>query len=164
MGTKSSRRTPGYIILFCVYYLICAFGCQPQSASSSDDTADNATNLPPDFIEFYKNFHQDSSYQLSHITFPLSGVLQDTSGRDSTVTWVAENWKLHAAVTPDDFWAVDFTVPFDGVVIEFIHVRTGGYWMERRFARMGTEWNLIYYGGLRASDQLSEDESATLEF
>lgn len=119
--------------------------------------------MPADFIEFYKLFHQDSAYQVAHITFPLSGILQDTAGRDSAITWLAENWKIHKQVIPDDLWAVDFTVPMEGVVIEFIHARNAGYYMERRFAKMGDAWNLIYYAGLQSMRSAPEELDSLIE-
>jgi hypothetical protein len=137
------------IYLFTLIYLISIIACKPKVSTSSVTVRSPATELPDDFIEFYKQFHQDSQYQISHIVFPLPGMMRDTAGRDSAITWLAENWIHHQSVTPDDLWSVDFTIPVEGVIIEFIHAKEEGYWMERRFARMDDKWNLIYYAGLR---------------
>ncbi len=152
---KMSNHWLSFIALF---YLICILSCKPNVTSAPANDVASTIELPDDFIEFYKQFHQDSLYQISHIVFPLPGTIQDTTGRDSTITWLAENWIYHNAVSPDDLWSVDFTIPVEGVIIEFIHTKEGGYWMERRFAKMRDEWNLIYYQGLRAP--LSEGEKA----
>ena len=140
-----------FFAFICMFYLIYISACKNKVNTEMEDNTLVKTKLPDDFIEFYKKFHQDSAYQVSHIIFPLPGTEQDTAGRDSSVTWLREDWTLHHTVVPDDLWSVDFTVPLENVIIEFIHAETGDYWMERRFAKMGDEWNLIYYSGLHAT-------------
>lgn len=144
------RQLVYYIFLLVhFYYLILIISCKGKSADEAPTVMRADTTLPYDFIDFYKKFHRDSAYQLSHIVFPLTGVMQDTAGQDSLVNWTSENWKIHLPIVPDDMWAVDFSIPFEGVIVEFVHARQGGFWMERRFARMDTTWRLIYYEGLR---------------
>jgi hypothetical protein len=146
-----------------ICYLILIISCKHKGDQTTEEDSAGKIELPADFIEFYKLFHQDSAYQIAHVTFPLSGILQDTAGRDSAVTWLAENWKIHKQVIPDDLWAVDFTIPMEGVIIEFIHARTAGYYMERRFAKMGDTWNLIYYAGLQSLRSAPEELDSLIE-
>ena len=159
MVTRVSEFYLIYTFKFAVvFYLISIISCKNISDNPSEDKPLHQTTLPSDFIDFYKNFHQDSTYQLGHITFPIPGVLQDTSGLDSVITWTAQNWKLHRQIIPDDLWAVDFTIPMEGIVIEFVHAREGGFWMERRFARIDSAWMLIYYQGLRMGPDVRYEE------
>jgi hypothetical protein len=151
------------ILLLFILYLISIPSCKEDKQPAEAQTAAARDSLPPDFVEFYKKFHQDSDYQLAHITFPLSGTLRDSSGLDSAVTWTRENWKHHQAVIPDEFWSVDFTIPLEGIIVEFIHARQGGYWMERRFARMDTSWNLIFYKGLQSPERTEEEIDSLIE-
>ena len=138
-----------FFLFFAVYYLISIISCKDIGTTYSQQ---EDTTLPRDFIEFYKHFHQDSTYQISHIVFPLTSIVEDSSGLDSTVTWTSANWQIHRQLVPDDLWAVDFTMPFKGTVVEFVHARQGPFWIERRFARMDTTWRMIYYQGLRMGD------------
>lgn len=157
----SSFSTFCFCCCFC--YLISILSCNAKDSKTTEADAAGQTELPADFIEFYKRFHQDSAYQIAHVVFPLSGTLQDTAGRDSAVTWQAENWKMHKQVIPDDLWAVDFTVPMEDVVVEFIHARNAGYYMERRFAKMGDAWNLIYYAGLQSMQDVPVELDSLIE-
>jgi hypothetical protein len=124
-------------------------GCKPPAETDEQSiSSPRPDTLPADFVTFYKAFHQDSAFQIQHITFPLPGMMQDTAGQDSAVVWQAVDWKMHRAVTADSDWAIDFTSPAEGVIVEFIYARDGSFWMERRFARSTQDWYLIYYSGL----------------
>jgi len=150
MDSQWHRDSRPSILSIAILILLCMCSCKHQQRTPQDATEqDEAPELPADFIAFYKLFHNDSAFQVDHIVFPLSGMARDTAGRDSAIVWKQENWTLHNAVVPDDFWEVDFTMPLEHIVVEFIHARQGGYWLERRFAKMDTSWYLIYYSDLK---------------
>lgn len=152
MGKKYLNRISSVLHLAICFYLFSAIACKQNApVENAIENSEETDTLSRDFVEFYRTFHNDSTYQLSHIAFPLSGIMQDTAGRDSAVVWNADTWKLHKEVVPDEFWSVDFTIPLENVVIEFIHAKDGSFWMERRFAKIDSHWNLIYYGGLKSS-------------
>lgn len=158
---KKYRNRLFLCIVFPMICLLVTGSCKQKPLPAEVDTSEPETELPADFIDFYKRFHLDSGFQLSHITFPLQGKLQAASGDDSLVTWTAENWKVHKSIAPDEFWAVDFTIPMEGTVMEFIHARNAGYYMERRFAKLDGTWHLIYYSGMHSA-QHSEAEIDSL--
>lgn len=162
MDKKYDNSSFHYFALFlmCILSLV---SCKQKTQTDPTIESGALKTLPGDFIEFYKSFHQDSIYQLLHITFPLAGKMQDISGRDSIVTWIAENWILHKSITPDDFWAVDFTIPMEGTIMEFIHARNAGYYMERRFAKLGNEWHLIYYSGMQSANNSEAEIDSLIE-
>ena len=137
-------------LLLAVFVCVCFHACQRRVSDPGTEEIDlTPPELPADFIAFYRAFHSDSTFQTDHITFPLPGMGRDTAGRDSTIYWSQQNWILHNPVVPDDFWKVDFTMPLNNTVVEYIHSANGAYWMERRFAKMSGEWYLIYYSDLK---------------
>lgn len=140
------------ILLFlglCLFLAMAACG-ESKAPGQGEEAAKapQALELPDDFIEFYKRFHNDSVYQKSHIVFPLQSTTHDTLTGDSIVTWTSENWVLHKMVVPGEFWDIDFRIPANNVIVEYIYARDGSYYLERRFAKSSEDWYLIYYSGL----------------
>jgi hypothetical protein len=149
-------RTTALLLNLCVYILL--VGCQQKTSQENTTVKEDHQELPADFLEFYRMFHSDSGYQMSHITFPLQGITLDTAWRDSSVLWTSNKWSLHHPVIPDEFWELDFTMPMKNIVVEFIYAKQGGYWMERRFAKMDDNWYLIYYSDLKESKSMKNEE------
>ncbi len=132
--------------------------CQNQPSGSNAalpaqpaETMQTNAQLPADFVEFYKRFHSDSLYQMSHIDWPLSGKLArqvDSSHVDLESTkWRPETWRFQQAV---DFSKGEFVQDLeplgDVMVIERIRTPGNEFSLERRFAkRPDNEWELIYY-------------------
>ncbi|MFK7806845.1 MAG: DUF4348 domain-containing protein [Saprospiraceae bacterium] len=104
-----------------------------------------------DFLEFYERFHTDSAYQVSHITFPLAGVpKKDSLGNyPADFQWEEERWILHR---PFDDVEGQFEQNLmklgEGMMVEEISSTNGMLSMQRRFARIGEKWNLIYYAAM----------------
>jgi hypothetical protein len=151
----SARPQAMWLALCICAVLIC---CQQKPTVDESAGEGETAELPADFLEFYRLFHSDSVYQMSHITFPLQGVSRDTAGRDSSVLWTENRWVLHHPIVPDEFWELDFTRPMENIVVEFIHAKQAGYWMERRFAKLGDTWYLIYYSDLKEPNSITNDE------
>lgn len=105
-----------------------------------------------EFDAFYKKFHTEPSYQLSHITFPLEGLPSDADAEtiaSGNFHWTADDWQVHK---PFDFTNSDFTRELlsfgNDLVIEKIIHKSGEYGTIRRFAKLGDDWFLIYYAGM----------------
>lgn len=112
-----------------------------------------ATNegLPPDFLAFYRRFHEDSLYQLEHVIFPLQGLPAEADSAtiaDGKYRWQKENWVMHHPFeNAEGEFARSLKKISDEMVIENITV-AGQYGMQRRFSKSGNEWYLIYYAGM----------------
>ena len=101
--------------------------------------------IPEEFFGFYDQFHQDSVFQLEHILFPLSGIPAEDSLKSDTFTWTRDAWVMHK---PFDNLGGTFKQSWynvNSVIIEKITDGSGRFTMERRWAKMGEEWLMIYY-------------------
>lgn len=116
--------------------------------------------LPSDFEEFYDRFHNDSAYQMEHIIFPLSGMpggLNEESPIDDSFKWYPEFWELHRPMIDDDNEFIQqITILDEFTIVEIIRYRKTRFGMERRFAKMGDEWFLIYYVGMNLMTESSD--------
>lgn len=102
--------------------------------------------MPNDFLEFYNKFHEDSTFQMEHIIFPLKGMkaIEDTGGGEAYEYSSAE-WLIHK---PFDDMGGTFARSFEefaGIVVEKIEANGGQFQSIRRFAKLSDEWHLIYY-------------------
>ena len=129
-----------YILLFIIISFVSCTSDINQQRGEEDDI---------DFETFYIKFLSDSSYQLSHIQFPLRG---RTSSSNSEIKWQKGDWQIHLAFDPvDSGFQSNFTKISDELIIETIILNKGGYGMERRFSKFGSDgWYLIYYADLHA--------------
>ncbi len=126
--------------------LLAACGLQ-----QSDDGQELQQQLPPDFVAFYERFHQDSAFQMAHIAFPLEGLPPEVDSATlaaGTYRWTPENWTLHRPFDPESGFERTFVVYNDRMILEKIVHRNGRLGMARRWARVGDEWQLIYYAAL----------------
>ena len=118
-----------------------------NTLGANTPTKEAATiEIPSDFLTFYNKFHLDTSFQKAHITFPLKGIkaTEETGGGEAYM-YSKEEWVLHK---PFDDMDGTFTRSFDafgGIVAETIIANGGQFSAIRRFAKLGGEWNLIYY-------------------
>jgi hypothetical protein len=114
-----------------------------SSAKQEEQEEDN-------FLEFYQNFHEDSSYQLAHILFPLQGQSSQPEDQTPDFRWQKEDWQIHQLFDEDQSgFHSEFTRIGDNLIIENIIHQQGTYGMERRFSKLdGQEWFLIYYADL----------------
>lgn len=139
------------ILLFASVILLLA-GCEKED------------KVMKDFQVFYDAFHQDTSFQMEHIIFPLEGI---PAGADSIIAskekyfWQKEDWVCHK---PYDFENGEFSHQFirysDDLIAERIEHNTGSYGMLRRFAKYDDEWYLIYYA---ASNRLKPKPKINIE-
>jgi len=107
--------------------------------------------LPVDFQVFYELFHRDSSYQMEHIVFPLQG-LPDYANTETwegkPFVWREEDWEIHRPWKGSEDFRQEWAIQAEGMIRERLIHTSRPIMTERRFARMGDEWYLIYYAGL----------------
>jgi len=132
------------------------YACQqsPEQQASQESPAvmPHSSDIPDDFLEFYRKFHQDEAYQLEHIIFPLKGLPQSADSvtiAADNFFWQQEDWVHHKSY---DYETGDFSRKFirytDELITEQIRHRQAGVGLVRRYARMGDDWFLIYYAAL----------------
>jgi len=119
------------------------------ACNSKHKTEDQMTDLPTDFLEFFERFHTDSTFQMASIQFPLEGKKVKTNDLEAPFQpdyWYPEDWVMHKPFK-DDLNEFDrtFDVFSTHLIIEYIYLKGGKIGMERRFAKMGDQWKLIYY-------------------
>ncbi|MEO1438629.1 MAG: hypothetical protein AAFV80_24020, partial [Bacteroidota bacterium] len=104
--------------------------------------------LPDDFKAFYKQFHEDSIFQLARISFPLEGV---PNYIDSSYTgnfyWKKENWRMHRSFDPT-FGGYDRTFSYNEYMVEETIKDENDFGTLRRFYKLDDQWTLIYYAGM----------------
>jgi hypothetical protein len=127
---------------------------------STQITSDTFETLDPEFKSFYSKFLSDSTYQMSHIVFPLEGKAADSIGNKTS--WEAITWDLHQ---PYKDVAGEFTRTFeklgDMMTLELIRHNELPYIIERRFAKLlGEEWYLVYY---RVHNQIDQPETQIIQ-
>ena len=122
-----------------------------QVVTTQSQTSD-ATNIPPDFLVFYTQFHSDSVYQLEHINFPLEGFpayADSLTVVEKTFRWEKENWNIHRNMDErKQNFHKNLVQVSDGLIFEYIPTGDKKLWMERRFLKTGNEWRLIYFSDL----------------
>ncbi|MCF8237992.1 MAG: DUF4348 domain-containing protein [Saprospiraceae bacterium] len=135
-------------------FILALIGACQQSTSTLPEEG----ILPVDFQVFYELFHRDSTYQKEHIHFPLEG-LPDYADSLTIVNnsfhWEASDWVIHQQqLLNDSEFTREVSMFGDFVVRErFIH-KERPLITERRFAKEGNEWYLIYYAGLNTFHRL----------
>ncbi len=143
-----------YAIIFSAIIIV-LISCKGENNSTSEIEAaynDRNNQLPATFVKFYKQFHEDSIFQIEHIQFPLAGLAIDTNNQDLSVDtfWQADTWKIHQ---PFNDYGGTFKREYrnmKGLIIEYIANSTGDFRMERRFLSTSEEsYNLIYYAEMR---------------
>lgn len=110
--------------------------------------------IPPDFLIFYSQFHNDSTFQMEHINFPLEGIpnyVDSLTLAENNFKWTKEDWEIHKLTDRrKDNFHEDLVVLDPGFIKEFVSVGEGDkqLWMERRWYKSGDDWRLIYFAGL----------------
>lgn len=145
------------IVLFAI---ITVGGCKKSESAAS-------VKLPPGFEDFYKKFHEDSIYQIDHILFPLEGLpsISDNPGTED-FHWDLQSWIMHRSFTDFKDYDREFIVLDSTIVIEKIQLKNKEYGMERRFAKSGNQWQLIYYAAMNKlikNPALQQDSVKTTE-
>lgn len=134
-----------FICICSLFILSCVQ--QKEELTKQEEIPDASVELSDEFQEFYAKFHADSIFQLSHIQFPLQTKGADPSGN---LTIAKEDWIINKPIDlSEGFFEQQFVPIGDNLLIEYINHTSAPLYMERRFAKLKTEWMLIYYTDLR---------------
>jgi hypothetical protein len=131
-----------FYLLFIIFFTVT---CKQKTTEESQP---DTPTLSADFEAFYKKFHDDSSFQMQSILFPLEGRPSMKVGMDSIPSdfrWQIKDWVIHK---PYDDMNGTFSrsfLQFNDIVTEEIVDESGHFTMVRRFSKMSDGWKLIYY-------------------
>jgi len=117
--------------------------------SPIQEVVQTGEQLPDDFSVFYESFHLDSLYQIEHVVFPLQGLpayADSLTMVEGTFRFEKEDWTMHKEFNDaGGQFKREFKILGDGFIVEQIRDAQNGLGMQRRFAKRGSEWYLIYY-------------------
>lgn len=141
------------LLLFIFLSASLFFACKNQP-KEAEQVTETAVQLPQDFLDFYEKFHQDSLYQIEHITWPLQGDTDEQVDslhfKKKNTTWDQARWRMQKMDFNQNDYIISREMLGDIIVIEQIRPRTANYGIERRFAKQGDgQWALIYYSDLQ---------------
>ncbi|MEM6724958.1 MAG: hypothetical protein AAF598_13040 [Bacteroidota bacterium] len=138
-------------ILIFLFFGVLLFSCGQTAKTDTPippSEVASAEALPADFKAFYKQFHEDSLFQMAHISFPLEGV---PNYIDSSYTgnyfWKKEDWRMHRPFDPT-FGGYDRSFSYNEYMVEETISDQYDFGTLRRFYKMDEEWMLIYYAGM----------------
>lgn len=132
-------------LLFFTTLLLCIIACTSNQSRIPEKAEEESFLFSEEFENFYDKFHSDAFYQLEHISFPLEGNSYTEDSEVEMTKWTKSNWKIHK---PFDDLGGTFQRSFSSfgdIVTEVISDQNKISSMERRFAKVQGEWNLIYY-------------------
>jgi hypothetical protein len=132
--------------------------CKGKSGSGTPElTTVNVSEggkLPGGFDAFYKQFHQDSAYQMAHIEWPLRGETDEAvdSAQYKRVLkiWQPGEWKIQRMTWNPQDYEQQFETMGEVLVVEKLRAKSVKYGLERRFSQNDQgQWMLIYYADLQ---------------
>ena len=134
-----------------VLTLLCLLAGLSSCKTDGAATEGTVTTLPAgatsaEFEAFYELFHTDSVFQVEHIVWPLDGNLQaDGNGGSVDVQWQPDTWIMHKPLELGHEYIREIAESSEDLVVERVKTTEGSYIIERRFAKFGDMWMLIYY-------------------
>lgn len=154
---RFSPYKPGIPICCSIFFLVLMLSSctnkdpgKMENSPISSESFQTDTSLPQDFFEFYKLFHEDSLFQMTHIDFPLKGLPQNADPDDPNYDdfyYTQDQWELHRAFDLSQFNR-DFVNMADIVIEERVTEKKYGLMIIRRFSKGSDGWRLIYYAAL----------------
>jgi hypothetical protein len=148
---KQQIIVPIFLFATCVALFIQCKNPQNANLQASGDTTEAMVGLPAGFEVFYQKFHQDSAYQMAHITWPLQGSkgmqIDSVTNEIRPQTWQPSEWRMQKLDLIESGEYIREMNPIgDMMVIERIRAKAVPFGIERRFAKQANqEWELIYY-------------------
>lgn len=125
--------------LLCLSILILLSSCRSENTQSRpSQTKPKEIEIPSDFLSFYDRYHSDSLFQLAHTVFPVKSAVD-------TVVYYQDDWIMHKPFNSQGGNYIRTFNNINGIIIEFVNEKTGFVNIERRFSKMGDDYNLIYY-------------------
>ena len=152
------------IFFFIIFLGVFLYACN----SPKQEQVDSALlQMPEEFIAFYTKFHQDSTFQMESIIWPLPGKPNGFTDEEIRMSggfkWTPDIWVMHK---PFEDAKNEFDREFEyfaGIIIEFIRVKGTGIGMERRFSKIGDKWMLIYYSAINIMNEVENPNEGTDE-
>lgn len=135
-----------HLSLFFAVLIIYGISCKNKAETENDENI--AMYETKEFKDFYERFGKDSVYQMQHVVFPLEGVraMRDSLDiPDPSFKWQEDKWIIHGLFDDMNGTFIREFLSMKGIVIEKITDQSGTFTMERRFAKLSSGWNLIYY-------------------
>ena len=117
-----------------------------ESMPDSNNNEKNRTSITvvnEDFDMFYQRFHDDTSFQLKRIKFPVNGGYTDF---DTTINWTSINWE-YLKFTSEHIDTSIYNIKFERKrtkVIEQVNCKDCGFSFEMIFNLIGTKWYLTH--------------------
>ncbi len=134
-----------FLLVLCAGVLFGACDSGSTEVATELDEA-RLSKFSAEFASFYTRFHEDSTFQSEHIAWPLDGNLQMGEAGDLVdVKWQAEDWRMHKPLSLGSAYVQEVDNSQPDLVIERVRTTEGAYMIERRFAKLGSDWWLIYY-------------------
>jgi len=136
--------------IFFLLLVIFLSACRQSSHQEHTHTHEEiiSQEVPQAFLKFYMKFLSDTTYQKSHIVFPLKSKADGTP-------WLAEEWECHRPFDDNGEFQQQF-VNMNGLILETISDPKGMYKMERRYMKSNDGYDLIYFTVMNAFEN-SED-------
>ncbi|MBC7885894.1 MAG: hypothetical protein H7X99_10490 [Saprospiraceae bacterium] len=142
----NNRRS--IIILFFLVVVTNFYSCKQKTDSENSGPEVTPIFQTEEFQTFYDQFGRDSAFQMNHIIFPLEGTRRPVDSLDQIppdFRWQKDGWLIHRTYDDMDGTFTREMMDLSGIVIERISDQSGKYTMERRFGKLSSGWNLIYY-------------------
>jgi hypothetical protein len=124
------------IIMSIIITLLITGGCESLKHS--------VFNKKEEFDTFNEKFHDDSSFQLSRVDFPIKGYFIENNEEKK---WTKENWMIHktpVGKTKEGQFEVE-VIKKEDTVIEKIWIKNSEFYVERRFRRKDGKWYLVFF-------------------
>lgn len=129
---------------------VIAWSCNNDQKPHITNTSP-AMDIPDDFETFYKRFHEDTSYQMEHIVWPLPGrpSMFDTTSQyeGGAYQWERKDWVYHKPFNDNGEFDREFEVVSDFIINETYTHTQMPITVLRRFAKTSDGWRLIFYAG-----------------
>jgi|SRR5215467_3947331 len=137
------------IFLFSFFLLLIISSCSSKkgqkSASKSQGKTRNKKDTMERFQTFNVKFHNDSSFQISRVAFPIGGKFVDGTTQHG---WSKQNWKMlknpvgYNIDTTQYKYLLNKT---DSSVVEKFWINQSGFNIERRFKLKNNKWYLTFF-------------------